>query len=242
MHSKAAVNAWEAGCRADAVRNDVVIPHLRRLLATTRPVSVLDLGCGSGYVARRACSRADASSWFLLDRQVACLDYARASWSVAHSRAVRCVEADLTVCPIASRDVSGFDSLPVGGVAFAFAAFTLLEFPLTLEVATNIAGRLMSGGELAVYLPDIEPDLDSARLRCPGVEARYLAGHCHLTKVSKWSGELYPFHAAPLRRLRDVMHLAGLRLVAEERLMRTDRCEEVVCLRFRRAARRGDVS
>lgn len=43
---------WELGSRDDAIRNGFVIPALADIIEQGRPQTILDIGAGTGYVAR----------------------------------------------------------------------------------------------------------------------------------------------------------------------------------------------
>jgi SAM-dependent methyltransferase len=112
------ITAWDKWCETDYVRNDIVIPHLKRLITGRIPCTISDVGCGSGYITRRL---AQASSgmhlhWVLVDSNRAALAYAHDSMAMlAH---VDSFHADLT------RQLRGIDIPPAD---LAFMAFTLLE-------------------------------------------------------------------------------------------------------------------
>src|SRR5687768_813050 len=43
---------WEHGSREDPIRNEFVIPVLARVIEAEKPATILDIGAGTGYVAR----------------------------------------------------------------------------------------------------------------------------------------------------------------------------------------------
>jgi len=221
--------AWDIGCARDMVRNELVIPHLRELLRRSGARSVIDIGCGSGYIAREVARGLEQSvAWRLIDVDQDTLAYAVRSMSDEHD--VQELLIDLT-CPA----VEGAMQAP-----FAFAAFTLLEFPMTQTVATNLAAFVDPGGILALYMPDVLADVERAELTTPGLLRRYQRGHCELPKLDKFTQRDYAFHANRLEFIIRDLGAAGLHLVGLDRLPRQSAGDDadgsIFCLRFIRPA------
>lgn len=70
---------WEQGCRTDEIRNSFVVPTLAGIVERTRPNSVIDIGCGTGYIARGVAGLVSnpALDWRLLDHAPDMLDFAK---------------------------------------------------------------------------------------------------------------------------------------------------------------------
>lgn len=216
--------AWDLGCARDAVRNDLVIPHLREMLRRADPCSVIDIGCGSGYIAREvARSLPNPISWQLLDIDARTLEYAVRSMGEVP---VRDHLLDLTR-PLDGNELKA---------PFAFAAFTLMEFAMTPTVAQNLAGLVAGGGTLVLYMPDVLVDIEQAETTTPGLLRRYRAGHCELTKLDKFTQRDYPFHANRLEYVIRDLGTAGMHLVGIDRLPRCrslhSSADAIFCLRF----------
>ncbi len=216
-------DTWERGCSADRVRNEVVIPHLASALRCSRPAAVLDLGSGSGYITRHLAGApwAAGTHWTLVDVDEALLDYALASMMSGWS--VTAVRYDLT------------GALPPAELQgdVAFAVFTLLEFRANPQLARNCTALLRPEGELLIYLPDVLADIHAASTDETTL-ASFLAGHCMLEKVDHFTGTPEAFHATRIEHLLNILLDAGLHLTALEVIPRTDRVEDIYCLRCRR--------
>lgn len=214
--------AWERGCAADPVRNDVVLPHLVTSLAAAGPRTVIDLGSGTGYITRSLTAEPWAASvdWILLDSNPELLDIATASIDPDHT-VIDC-RYDLTGPPCPS---------PCEAEA-AFAVFTFLEFPITQTLARNCADLLLPGGVLLVYLPDILADVLAVADR--GALSDLLDGTCVIEKPDHFTGALDAFHATRTELLLSVFLGAHFRLLGLDVLARNDRRESIFCFRFER--------
>lgn len=219
--------AWEAGCAADRVRNELIIPHLEALLRKTQPRTVAEVGPGTGYVTRALASAdwASATHWVLIDRDDELLAFAAASMPVKSSVTTLC--HDLTA------PLDGL--LASTGADCAFLVFTLLEFPMTETVARNCAELLKPGGELLVYIPDVMRDVITEETVRAGALAEYVEGHAALHKTDRFTGRAYAFHANRVEHLLRDLLSAGMTLISFEIAPRPDKVKEsIYCLGFRR--------
>jgi methylase of polypeptide subunit release factors len=110
-----------------------VVPHLADLIERARPRTICDVGCGTGYIARRLAQRAThiANSWLLVDIDPEALQFA--AKSTLRSGKFRTRQVDLT----AERAFTCADR-----VDFALVVFTLLEFEFAMTVAHNLGSLL----------------------------------------------------------------------------------------------------
>ncbi|HEY5710126.1 MAG TPA: hypothetical protein VIS51_12130 [Solirubrobacterales bacterium] len=220
--------AWERGCAADPVRNEVILPHLAASLATAAPQTVVDLGSGTGYITRTLSAQpwADSVGWVLLDSNPDLLDIALASFDTS---------IDVTGCLY---DLTGPEKAPAVRAEAAFAVFTFLEFPATPILARNCAGLLSPGGTLLVYLPDTLADV--LALGDPAALSDLRAGACVVEKRDHFTGALDAFNATRIELLLSLFLRVELRLLGLDILERTDRRESLFCLRLERPPTRAD--
>src|SRR5688500_15971391 len=71
---------WEGGSADDPIRNQFVIPTLAGIIQDHRPRAILDVGAGTGYVARKIDALLDAKPfWTLSDLKADRLQLAQAN-------------------------------------------------------------------------------------------------------------------------------------------------------------------
>lgn len=191
---------WDAGCVADDIRNEFVIPAIVKAVERCDPSSIIDIGCGSGYIAREA-ARGTASgiAWRLLDYAPEMLAFARG----------RCVDVASTEFILHDLRAEPRD-LP--GSQLGYVAYTFLDFPLDDRIARNVALLIAAGGLLLIFMPDVLEDVIEAAALDPAVLDDYRAGHCSLVKVDKFTAKNVLFEA---NRVEDVIRRflrAGLTL------------------------------
>lgn len=191
---------WELGCRRDEVRNGFVIPELTRIISTVRPATILDVGAGTGYVAREINHRLDyAPLWTLIDS-----DPERVAVAKSYS-------SDLMLQEVLADDVMSLpDAQKYGAV---LVTFTLLE---VADVAACVAKlrRLMTPfAILTVVLPDAWVDVLAASVLDPTLVAKFVTDRVAIPKNDKFTGSPYPFEAIRTEYLIDMVLGAGFVLV-----------------------------
>jgi trans-aconitate methyltransferase len=198
----------------------VVLPHLVRAVALHRPLKVLDLGAGTGYLTRHLVAHTPPSkvAWTLLDSNPDLLAIALAS-----------MPSDLRISSFEFDLSTPANDRPAIEADFAFAAFTFLEFEITEAVARNCASLLRPEGTLLIYLPDTFADIRAAGARA--IDS-YIDGSCVITKTDHFTGASDPFHATRSEVLISTFLQAGLQLASLDLLPRTDRPEKIHCLTF----------
>lgn len=172
---------WEDGCEGDPVRNQLVIPALIETIERWRPASIVDLGSGTGFVARMV----DAGltyrpSWTLIDRDVTRIRVAEDKCS-----------APMHVKHIASDLVLAADNIAEDRFEAALLCFTLLEFRDEL-LLLNVLHRFLSvGGIVIVVLPDPWQEINRDSNT---VSDELLRNRLSRKKRDKFTGLEYPFH------------------------------------------------
>jgi ubiquinone/menaquinone biosynthesis C-methylase UbiE len=173
---------WERGCRRDRMRNDFLIPSVARVVEAVKPASILDVGCGTGYVARAVDKLlVHRPSWTLLDQNQARLNVAMAEKQTSMAAEIICVDVD-----------SFQPAKPYGAV---FLTFTLLEFDHHAGVLAHLAALTGDEGIFVIALPDVWRDVLEFDKQDPKTAAKFLQGSVTLSKVDKFTGLAYPFHA-----------------------------------------------
>jgi SAM-dependent methyltransferase len=176
---------WEKGCESDPVRNGFVVPFLSRTIEAMRPKSVVDIGCGTGYMTRKLASLAGfAAEWKLLDCDDAMLRFAEAKCE--HIGSVSFHKADLLV-PGAHRNI--------GKSHFGFVAYSLLDIPLNPVVAANLSGLISASGAMVLFLPDVLEDVIQAATADGTLLREYLGGRCSIAKEDKFTHSNVLFEA-----------------------------------------------
>lgn len=180
---------WDNGCRTDPPRNLFVIPEVARILSVERPARVLDVGAGTGYVAREIDKLlAYRPEWTLLDINSERLQLAASLKPQAMVQETLC--SDVTRF---SGSTSAFDA--------ALATFTLLEISDIAGFAGALWGLLSAGAVLIVALPDAWEDVLAASAARPEVLQEYLGGQTSILKIDKFTSNPYPFRAIRLEVL-----------------------------------------
>lgn len=192
--------AWDAGCQTDPVRNNFVIPYVSDVISARSPRRVIDVGCGTGYIVRSLAKRHAAAGieWVLLDSDYEMLHYA----------AKQC--RDWARVSLVRADVSAQASLAeVNPADLVCVAFTTMEFPMNAQIAENMSGLVTEGGALVLFVPDVIRDIVKSSSAIIHLTS-YLSGYCFLTKIDKFSGCPYPFHATRVETLISYFTHSGL--------------------------------
>lgn len=198
MNSEA--QRWEEGSRSDPIRNDFVIPILARWIEADRPVTILDIGAGTGYIARQIDIRLRfRPAWTLVDLNRERPDLAE-----------RCRPADMVL----ERLVGNVFDWPweVGRFEAVLITFTLLEIADINRLCGLISKHMPEGALLAVTMPDAWVDVVEHSSRDPDVVRRYVDGPVEIPKVDKFTGERYPFRTTRMEDLLGRVLKAGFSL------------------------------
>jgi SAM-dependent methyltransferase len=196
----AAAARWEAGCSVDPCRNEFVIPTLAALMEVRKPSRVLDVGAGTGFVARAVDRKLSYSAtWTLTDCDPSRLAIARKHMPPKMNADLICQDAiSFLTCP----NINGFDSIVV--------CFTLLEFEnynLLLEAASR---ALVLGGQLLIVVPDPWQEAISDPVKAQLL----LRERVSIDKVDKFTGLPYPFYITRNEALVADAQSNGLSLTA----------------------------
>lgn len=174
---------WEEGSRNDRLRNEFVVPNLARLLTLNLPTRVLDVGAGTGYVARAVDGLLPfRPRWTLIDlcRERLLL----ATELCPRDMTMEVIVGDIFALPIEPRS---FDAV--------LLSFTLLEIRDVERLLETFTARLVEGGLLLVVLPDAWADVLRHSRSDPAVIERFLSTSVDVPKVDKFTETQYPFHA-----------------------------------------------
>lgn len=195
-----AAEQWELGCRGDEVRNGFVIPELTRIVSAVRPATILDVGAGTGYIAREINHRLDyAPLWTLIDS-----DPERVAVAKSHS-------SDLMLQEVLADDVM---SLPDAQKYEAvLVTFTLLEVADVAACVAKLRCLMTPFAVLSVVLPDAWVDVLAASALDSTLIPRFVTDRVAIPKNDKFTGKPYPFEAIRTEFLIDMVLRAGFVLV-----------------------------
>lgn len=195
---------WERGSRDDPMRNQFVIPTLARLISQHRPQTILDIGAGTGYVARKIDERLSfAPSWTLID-----LNEERLALAQAHcpnKMKLECLTGNVFDWPW---EVGRFDVVLI--------TFTLLEIHDVDRLCGLISQHTTDGALLAVTMPDAWIDVLEHAQSDPAIVRKYVEGPVEIPKLDKFTGQRYPFRASRIEDLLSRILNAGFNLMRLE--------------------------
>jgi SAM-dependent methyltransferase len=195
---------WERGSRDDPMRNGFVIPTLARIVSQNHPRTVLDIGAGTGYVARQIDALLDYEpSWTLIDLNEGRLELAQSH--CPDEMKLECFTGNVFDWPW---EVGRFDAVLI--------TFTLLEIPDVDRLCGLISQHTTGGALLAVTMPDAWIDVLEHSSTDPEIVRKYVEGPVEIPKVDKFTGERYPFRAARVEDLIGRILNAGFNLIQLE--------------------------
>lgn len=195
-----AAEKWELGCRTDDVRNGFVVPELARIITAVRPATILDVGAGTGYIAREINHRlAYSPLWTLIDS-----DTDRVAVARSHS-------SDLMLQEVLEDDVMSLPDVPKYDAILV--TFTLLEVGDVAACVAKLRRLMTPFAILSVALPDAWVDVLAAAPTDPSLIPRFLVERVSIPKNDKFTGNPYPFDAIRTEFLIDVVLTAGFTLV-----------------------------
>lgn len=191
---------WERGSREDPIRNECVIPTLAKLIEHDRPRTILDVGAGTGYVARRIDALIDFQpSWTLIDLNDERLSLAKAQ--CPDKMKLECLTGNVFDWPW---EVGRFEAVLI--------TFTLLEIRDVNRLCELISQHTARGALLAVTMPDAWIDVLEHASSDPEVVRKYVDGAVEIPKIDKFTGEQYPFRATRIEDLMSRILKAGFDL------------------------------
>lgn len=158
--------AWDCSCGSDEARNRFVIPSVERLIGQINAKTVMDVGCGTGYLCQRL-SGLDVR-WTLLDRSAAMLDFARRA--LVGRDNIGYVAANLSVA-VDRQLVSTHD--------IVLLAYSILEVDDLPEFARACRLTVRENGVLALYIPDCLEDI------APGAGLAFESFRAGVTQIRK---------------------------------------------------------
>jgi SAM-dependent methyltransferase len=191
---------WERGSRDDPMRNRFVIPALAGIVRIDRPRSILDIGAGTGYVARQIDAVLDYDpAWTLIDLSQERLDLAQER--CPDEMKLECLAGNVFDWPW---EVGRFDAVLI--------TFTLLEIQDVNRLCGLISRHTIEGALLAVTMPDAWVDVLEHARACPEIVRKYVEGPVEIPKLDKFTGESYPFRASRVEDLLARILRAGFNL------------------------------
>jgi SAM-dependent methyltransferase len=192
---------WERGSKDDPIRNQFVIPALAGLISKHRPDTILDVGAGTGYVAREIDTLLDFEpSWTLID-----LNEERLRLAKTHcpdEMKLECLTGNVFDWPW---EVGRFDAVLI--------TFTLLEIQDVDRLCGLISQHTIKGALLAVTMPDAWIDVLEHVVADPDIVRKYVEGPVEIPKLDKFTGERYPFRATRIEDLLGRILTAGFELI-----------------------------
>lgn len=191
---------WERGCAEDPVRNGFLIPNLIRIVDAAKPANILDIGTGTGYVARHT----DAALSYRPQWTLADIDVCRLA--IARENALGEMNATILNADVTTYD---FDE-PFEAI---LATFTLLEIENIDEFILRLPRLLRPGGALVVSLPDTWRDIINSASASPEIVEEFLRGRASVPKIDKFTNDRYPFRAVRIECLISMVLSSGFALV-----------------------------
>lgn len=180
---------WETGSQTDAIRNGFVMPVLAALIAEKRPAKILDVGAGTGYVARCVDAMLNyRARWTLIDQN---LERLRLAETLCPERMeVECLAANVFDWPW---EVGTFDAVLV--------TFTLLEIEDVDRLCRLIAEHMENAGTLLITMPDAWADVLDYAAEDPEIMRKYVQGSVDIPKLDKFTAQIYPFRTTRIEKL-----------------------------------------
>lgn len=181
--------AWDNGSAEDTVRNNFIIPEIRIIFEKYKPMQILDIGTGTGYIPRTLQKALTYSAqWTLLDVNLERLAFA--SHHKPPSMHMTCVAGDLSALNFTA---CKFDS--------ALLTFTLLEVENPTAMIEGAIDLLADRGFLVVAMPDGWKDVLTAAADDMNLPTRFLTEAVTLPKIDKFTGSPYPFSTMRIESL-----------------------------------------
>jgi SAM-dependent methyltransferase len=182
------------------MRNSFVIPQIARIMEAYHPSTILDVGAGTGYVARNVDARLSyRARWTLID-----LNEQRLALASALKPSTMTLEAV----------VGNVFDWPFGARRFGaiVITFTLLEIEDIDRLCTLLASHMDEGAVLSLAMPDAWVDVLEYSYTEPAIIEGYVGGPVVIPKRDKFTGEEYPFRASRIEDLINRVLRAGFDL------------------------------
>jgi ubiquinone/menaquinone biosynthesis C-methylase UbiE len=164
--------SWDRGCERDPARVFFVVPSISHVIDSHNVKRAIDVGCGTGFLARKVESTAKPTQWTLLDRDADVLDYAQRVWQSTNTPILVNSTAEELV---GSGNYSSYD--------LAVIAYTMLEVA-DLDAFVSAVKSLVPKGVIAAYLPEPPACIASNDMAVQFVEGR-VNGGADFMKVDK---------------------------------------------------------
>ena len=195
---------WERGSRDDPMRNQFVIPALATIISMDRPRTILDIGAGTGYVARQIDAQLSYEpAWTLIDVNPDRLELAQRY--CPDEMKLECLAGNVFDWPW---EVGRFDAVLI--------TFTLLEIQDVNRLCGLVSEHTIEGALLAVTMPDAWIDVLDYAGADPEIVRKYVQGPVEIPKLDKFTGERYPFRASRIEDLLARILSAGFNLIRLE--------------------------
>jgi len=213
---------WDEACALDEVRNEFVVPTIVTIAQGGGPKRAIDIGCGTGYIARSVITRlaSDFTQWVLLDRNPEMIGFAK---SIVPERPdLKYINLDLEA--VAITDFPGpFDLI--------ILSYSILEMDRLDSLASRIGELAAPSAELLIFLPDTMEDVITAQPKNKGIIQKYAEGIAQIEKRNPFTGTYLTFYAHRDLYLVNSFLDAGFRLAQVTRFVtRSNRVH--FCLRF----------
>lgn len=174
---------WDDGCKTHNVRNQFVIPKLVELIDKFKPSRILDIGTGTGYIARSVDESVNVElHWTLIDMDAERINFTESNMPAS-------VNFNTSLIDFTKNEIES------GPFDFVLLLFTLLELNLNLELFSKVSKLTSDGGLVVIAMPDSLEDVLKAATTDPSLLTNFVDGRCILGKVDKFTGEHYPFKA-----------------------------------------------
>lgn len=213
---------WDEACALDEVRNEFVVPTIVTIAEGGCPNRVIDIGCGTGYIARSVIARlsSESTQWVLLDRNPEMIGFAK---SIVPERSnLRYMNLDLEAVAITDFP-DPFDLI--------ILSFSILEMDRLDLLASRIGELAAPSAELLIFLPDTMEDVITAQSKNRGILKKYAEGIAQIEKRNPFTGTYLTFYAhRDLYLVKSFLNV-GFRLAQVIRFVtRSNRVH--FCLRF----------
>lgn len=202
-----AARDWDDGCGRDTVRNEFLIPRIASFANRYRPAHIMDVGAGTGYIARNVDTRLSyRPRWTLIDTDRSRLDVALAQ------------RPDRMAADIVIEDLlhpASKYSRPDGDCVLML--FTLLEMIDIPEAIRKVASLVSPGGYLLIALPDVWRDIVDLPGCALTTAAKFLTEMVSIDKIDGFTKDKYPFNAIRIEAVIAAHLKAGFTLIGLDR-------------------------
>jgi len=189
---KSSAEKWDDGCKTNDVRNVFVIPKMIQLINELKPSRVLDIGTGTGYMAKCIDEKIEVDvEWTLIDQDADRIDFVNKN-----------LPASVNFQALTTNFIT--DDVTRHRFDLVLLLFTLLELNLEVGLFSKIQRQTSDNGVVVITMPNILEDVLKAAVEEPSLLTDFAEGRCVLGKIDKFTGEAYPFKA---HRFEDIVQL-----------------------------------